>query len=109
MNAPYRGGVRSDRVYQITGAQDSTSAEVRARTRKYLISMGVRTACFIAAVLVSGPARWVLLAGALVLPWIAVVVANAGRERQHETPPITIMELNRLALGAAERPGPAKS
>ena len=42
--------------------------------------MMVRTACFILAVILTSPYRWVALFGAVVLPYIAVVVANAGRE-----------------------------
>ncbi len=40
--------------------------------------------CFVAALLTDGPIRWVLLVGSLVLPWIAVVLANAGRENRLE-------------------------
>ena len=40
--------------------------------------MSLRTLCFVGAVLVGrGWLRWVLIAGALVLPYIAVVMANA--------------------------------
>jgi hypothetical protein len=42
--------------------------------------MMVRTGCFIAAVFLPNPFRWVALAGALLLPYFAVVMANAGRE-----------------------------
>ena len=42
--------------------------------------MIIRTACFIGAVLTPSPYRWFLIAGAVVLPYIAVVIANAGRE-----------------------------
>ena len=40
--------------------------------------MSLRTVCFIGAVLVGpGWLRWVLIAGAVFLPYIAVVMANA--------------------------------
>jgi hypothetical protein len=42
--------------------------------------MMVRTACFILAVVLPSPYRWIALSGAVVLPYVAVVVANAGRE-----------------------------
>lgn len=64
----------------MTSAQRRLSDEQTARTRKYLISMGIRTACVIAAIFVPGWPRWVLIAGAVVLPYLAVVIANAGRE-----------------------------
>jgi hypothetical protein len=42
--------------------------------------MGIRTFCVIAAIVVPGWPRWVLIAGAITLPYLAVVMANAGRE-----------------------------
>jgi hypothetical protein len=69
-----------DEVYTITQAQRGLSREQVGRTRKYLISMGIRTACVIAAIVVPGWPKWVFIVGAVVLPYLAVVVANAGRE-----------------------------
>ncbi|MBM3688287.1 MAG: DUF3099 domain-containing protein [Actinobacteria bacterium] len=69
-------------VYSITGAPESLSDEQGPRTRRYLISMSIRTACVILAILVPGWPRWVFLAGAVVLPYLAVVAANAGRRRR---------------------------
>jgi Protein of unknown function (DUF3099) len=73
-------------VYQITSARRGVRDDVERRTRRYLISMGVRTACFLGAVVAGGWLRWVLIAGALVLPYLAVVFANGGRERVEEGP-----------------------
>jgi len=56
------------------------SKDQSSRARKYFISMMIRTSCFILAVLLPSPYRWIALFGAVVLPYIAVVVANAGRE-----------------------------
>jgi type III secretory pathway component EscV len=67
-------------VFTITDAQRPLSVEQAGRTRRYLVSMGIRTACVISAIFVPGWPRWVLIAGAVVLPYLAVVVANAGRE-----------------------------
>lgn len=50
------------------------------RMKKYALSMAIRTLCFIGAVITPSPYRWFLVAGAVVLPYFAVVVANAGRE-----------------------------
>jgi len=78
---------KRDTVYQITGARRGVRDDVNSRTRRYLISMGVRTACFIGAVLVGdGWLRWVLIVGAVILPYLSVVFANGGRERFVETP-----------------------
>jgi hypothetical protein len=69
---------------RITTVAPSLSDDVALRTRRYLIQMGVRVVCFLGAVLVDHWTRWVLLAGAVVLPYIAVVLANAGRERRSD-------------------------
>ena len=64
----------------ISNVGEPLSIDQSSRARKYFISMMVRTACFILAVILPNPYRWVALFGAVVLPYIAVVVANAGRE-----------------------------
>ena len=65
----------------ITSAKYAHSDEIPGRMKKYLISMVIRTACFIGAIFTDGIFRWVLIAGSLILPYIAVVVANAGQEQ----------------------------
>jgi hypothetical protein len=69
-------------VQSVTSARRSLSDDVDARTHRYLLMMGIRTACFLAAVFVPLPvwARGLLIAAALLLPYIAVVDANSGRE-----------------------------
>ena len=67
-------------VYDITSAQKSLSSDQPGRQRRYFISMMVRTACFILTVILPSPYRWIALAGAVFLPYVAVVVANAVRE-----------------------------
>lgn len=71
---------KDNTAQNITSAQPSLSQDQSARQRKYFWSMMVRTFCFILTVLLPSPWRWVALIGALTLPYIAVVVANAGRE-----------------------------
>jgi hypothetical protein len=66
---------------RITTAPQSHHDDIARRRRRYLISMGVRTACFVGAIFVGGWLRWVLLVGAFVLPYVAVVMANAANPR----------------------------
>ena len=95
-------------VFTITEAQRGLSVEQVGRTRRYLISMGIRTACVIAAIFVPGWPRWVFIAGAVVLPYLAVVVANAGRESD-DPGDVGVEEQGRPALPApgVALPGPA--
>jgi hypothetical protein len=84
-------------VYQITGARRGVRDDVNGRTRRYLVSMGIRTVCFILAVVADGWLRWTLIAAALVLPYLSVVFANGGRERI-ETMPDTDLASDRRAI-----------
>jgi hypothetical protein len=82
-------------VYQITTARRGVRDDVDSRARRYLVSMGVRTVCFVLAVVASGWLRWVLVAAALVLPYLSVVFANGGRERASVMPEETKIEKRR--------------
>ena len=63
--------------------------------------MTIRTVCFVLAVVVHGPMRWVFVAFALVLPYIAVVMANAVGSGSGAAP--TAFVPPRAALGSAQR------
>ena len=64
---------------RITTAPLSRSADIAHRQRRYVISMTIRTLCFVGAIAVGpGWLRWVLMAAALVLPYVAVVMANSS-------------------------------
>lgn len=67
-------------IYDITSAPKSLTNDLSGRQRRYFISMMIRTLCFILTVILPSPFRWFALAGAVTLPYIAVVIANAGRE-----------------------------
>jgi hypothetical protein len=71
-------------VFRITGARSSLSEDVRGRQRRYVISMLIRTLCVLLAVVLWDVQRWLAiaaLAGGVLLPYFAVLIANAGRER----------------------------
>lgn len=90
---------------RITTAPAALSDDVAARMRRYLIQMSVRVACFLGAVLVDHWTRWVLLAGAVVLPYVAVVLANAGRERGSDPGTFVGTAPPALPPGAGPLPG----
>lgn len=60
----------------ITSARVPKSLDADTRNRRYLISMGVRVVCFIAACFAPFPAMIPLMIGAAVIPAIAVILAN---------------------------------
>ncbi|SDE49626.1 DUF3099 domain-containing protein [Auraticoccus monumenti] len=75
----------SDERTVITGAAQGRSADASRRQRNYLIMMGIRMLCFVGLIFVPGNLKWVLLGGAVVLPYIAVLVVNQGDQRTHTT------------------------
>jgi hypothetical protein len=79
----------SGQVFRITGARTGLAEDVRGRQRRYVISMSVRTVSVILAASLWNVERYVaivaLVFGAL-LPYVAVVIANAGRERPPSLP-----------------------
>jgi hypothetical protein len=86
-----------DAPVSITTARASRSSEIRHRQNRYLLSMGIRTACFIGAVVATGVLRWTLVLAAFVLPYIAVVMANAS-ERKHYARPASFAAEDRPLL-----------
>jgi Flp pilus assembly protein TadB len=73
-----RGDKRDPVVISDIGT--SRSAEIRERERRYVYLMLFRVVCFVAATLIfHGPARWLAVALAVLLPWLAVVLANAPK------------------------------
>ncbi|MEU9972951.1 DUF3099 domain-containing protein [Streptomyces sp. NPDC051014] len=112
------GGVQ---VFRITAARTGLAEDVRARQRRYVISMSVRTVSVILAATLWNVERYVavvaLVLGAL-LPYVAVVIANAGRERPASLPstfgvaptgvgaPPTLSAVGEIAPPRTEEPHP---
>lgn len=72
----------------IASAREARSDDIAGRQTRYIVSMLIRTACFVGAVAADGVLRWVLVAAAVFLPYIAVILANAGVQKD-PTPPST--------------------
>ncbi|WP_121251363.1 DUF3099 domain-containing protein [Nocardioides ferulae] len=72
---------RRDDAIRITTAASSRNDSIAARQRRYVWSMMLRTACFVGAVVAGAGFGlwwlcWILIVGAVGLPYVAVVVAN---------------------------------
>ncbi|MBC7290042.1 MAG: DUF3099 domain-containing protein [Actinotalea sp.] len=80
----------ADEVHRITSARASLHDDIAARNKRYMLQMSTRVACFVGAVALDHWTRWILVAGAVFLPYVAVVIANAGREKA--TDPGTYVE-----------------
>jgi hypothetical protein len=74
-------------VFAVTGLPASLQEEQRKRIHRYLLSMGIRTACFVLAFVTLWGLHWTVIGwlfviAAAILPYIAVVVANATKPRR---------------------------
>ncbi|MEU1055159.1 DUF3099 domain-containing protein [Streptomyces sp. NPDC005876] len=78
-----RSGDGNTEVFRITGARTGLAEDVRGRQRRYIISMSVRTLSVILATVLWNVERHVAIVAlvlGVILPYVAVVIANAGRE-----------------------------
>lgn len=94
-------------VVRITAARRSLADDVRGRQRRYVVSMLVRTVAVLLTVLlwhVSLTLAAVTLALGVTLPYIAVVVANAGRENAPGLPSSFVTDVSRQALPPSAPP-----
>lgn len=100
-------------VFRITGARTGLQEDVRGRQRRYVISMTVRTISVILAATLWNVERHVAIVAlvlGLVLPYVAVVIANAGRENAPSLPSTFVAPPVRPMIAPpAPGDGPAES
>lgn len=72
---------RTPQTVVITDAREAASQEISSRMLRYGLAMGFRMACFLGMIFVDGWLRWVLLAFAVFLPYVAVLLANQVDQR----------------------------
>lgn len=91
-------------VPAVTSLPQSPQDEADHRVRRYALTMTIRIVCFALMVLVQpyGWYTWLFAIAAAVLPYIAVVFANAGSDSTETT-----AESPRQQLEAAAAPEPA--
>lgn len=78
-----------DQIRVITEAQASLPEQLRSREVRYVAMMGLRIACLVLAVVLFGlrvpfPVIWLplCLGGMVLLPWVAVLIANDRPPRE---------------------------
>lgn len=71
---------RRPEIHNISDAREAHSDEMRQRMIKYSVSMGIRMICLILVFVVEGWLQWVMIAGAVFLPYFAVIIANGGSD-----------------------------
>ena len=103
---------RRQDVSLVTDAQRPMSEDIAYRERRYLVMMGIRVVCFVVAILLFvAHAGWLAAipaVGAIVIPYIAVVFANGGREPS-STRGLLPYEPNLPERFSDPSPGPSRS
>ncbi|NKX49246.1 DUF3099 domain-containing protein [Arthrobacter deserti] len=79
-------------VLNITDAQESHTDEMHRRMVKYTVAMTIRMACLLLFFFIPGWERWLFVAGAVFLPWIAVVIANGGSDNSRLKPSDALLD-----------------
>ena len=78
---------REQTPIRITTASAGARADIASRQKRYVITMGIRTLCFLAVAGLAmshiGPGwlPWIFVVAAVVLPFVAVVMANAANTK----------------------------
>src|SRR5215207_6677655 len=76
---PRRRDKADEIVISVTTAQPGRSEDLDSRIVRYAWMMSLRIVRFVLAVLTPSPWRWMFIVGAVFLPSVAVVLANARR------------------------------
>ncbi|MET9735967.1 DUF3099 domain-containing protein [Streptomyces sp. NPDC006458] len=88
---PWRRDV--PRAESITRARTGLTQDLRGRQRRYIAAMVIRTVCVV--VMAATWSRWPVVAvtaliGAALIPYLAVVAAQAGWRQQRGTRPVLV-------------------
>jgi hypothetical protein len=77
------------KAQSITTVSESPDDERKSRMLKYTLAMTIRVICIVAAMFVEGWLMWLAFAGAIFLPYFAVVLANAQGPKPGEISKVT--------------------
>jgi hypothetical protein len=93
-------------VHSITDAAAAHSDEMHQRMVKYAVAMGIRMVCLLLIFVVDGWFKLLPIAGAVFLPWVAVVIANGSDKAEIHSD--SLLDYAPLAeLDAPDSAGPA--
>ena len=98
----YRHRSTAPEVQAITNAAAPHSEEMHHRLVKYSITMGIRMVCFVAIFVFDGWFKIIPIVGAVVLPWVAVILANGGADIYHQETVELLDEAPLFALNGTE-------
>lgn len=102
-------------VHSISTVPTAAGEDRDLRMRNYLLSMGIRTFCFVFAgffifAVPWTPGAWICLIAAVVLPYPAVIFANAtSNQKSHFAQPVTPVREIGTHEDQERSPGPGES
>jgi hypothetical protein len=91
------------KAQSIKTVSESPDDERRYRMLKYTLAMTIRVVCIVVAIFVEGWLMWLAFAGAIFLPYFAVVLANAQGPKPGEISKVTQVI---RPVGASQGPEP---
>ncbi|MFC8038179.1 DUF3099 domain-containing protein [Paenarthrobacter sp. NPDC057355] len=91
-------------VHSITDAAAAHSEDMRERMIKYAVAMGIRMVCIILIFVVDGWFKIIAIAGAVFLPWFAVVIAN-GNDKAEDHSESLLDYVAVPEIGGSDEPG----
>lgn len=100
----YLIGTPEPTVQAITNAAIPHSVDMRHRMRQYALTMGIRMVCLVLIFVVDGWFKIIPAAGAVVLPWVAVMLANGGADTIHQETVELLDEAPLYAVNAGQDP-----
>ena len=80
----FRHAASAPEVQAITNAAAPHSEEMHQRMVKYSVTMGIRMVCLVAIFAFDGWYKIIPIVGAVLLPWVAVILANGGADVNHQ-------------------------
>lgn len=93
-------------VHSISNAAVAHSEDMHKRMVQYGLAMGIRLVCLILIFVVDGWFKILMVAGAVFLPWIAVVIANGSDQAEiHSDSLLDRAPLVELEASPARAPG----
>ncbi len=87
------------KTQSVTSLGEAPEVERKRRMIRYTIAMTVRVLCLVFGMFTQGWLMWVLFAGAILLPYFAVVLANA-QSNQEAPKTSAAVEAPTLAISA---------
>lgn len=96
----------SGEIHSITSAAPGHSVDMHQRMVRYAVAMGIRVVCIVALFFLDGWFKLIAVAGAVFLPWVAVVIANAQTKGEtYDSELLDHMSYGELGTGYLEDDG----